>query len=104
MKFFVTGAAGFIGSNTVDRLLALGHTVVGYDNYSTGRDEFLADARTKSGFSMVRRDLVDHADLIQAMRGCDFVFHFAGHADVQFGIKHPTLDLQENTIATVNVL
>jgi UDP-glucose 4-epimerase len=53
---------------------------------------------------MVRRDLIDQAGLTHAMRGSDFVFHFAGHADVQFGTRHPTLDLHENTIATVNVL
>ena len=44
MKFTVTGAAGFIGSNLVDRLLAVGHEVVGFDNFSTGQERFLAEA------------------------------------------------------------
>jgi UDP-glucose 4-epimerase len=104
MRFFVTGAAGFIGSNLTDRLLQLGHAVVGYDNFSTGREEFLASARKHPGFSLVRGDILDGGRLSDALRGCDFVFHFAANADVRFGTRHPTKDLHQNTIATVNVL
>ena len=50
MRAFVTGAAGFIGSSLVDRLLAAGHTVVGYDNFSTGRRPFLNGALTSARF------------------------------------------------------
>jgi UDP-glucose 4-epimerase len=104
MRFFVTGAAGFIGSNLTDRLLDLGHGVVGYDNFSTGREEFLVDAKRNPSFALVRGDVLDHAHLVEAVRGCDFVCHFAANADVRFGTHHPTLDLHQNTIATVNVL
>jgi UDP-glucose 4-epimerase len=104
MKFLVTGAAGFIGSNLTDRLLGLGHAVVGYDNFSTGREEFLRDAKRSPGFSFVRADVLDRDKLDQAMRGCDFVFHLSANADVRFGTDHPTRDLHQNTIATVNVL
>jgi UDP-glucose 4-epimerase len=104
MRFFVTGAAGFIGSNLTDRLLSLGHTVVGYDNFSTGRKEFLSNARKQPGFSFVRGDTLDLLTLTESLRGCDYVCHFAANADVRFGTLHPTKDLSQNTIATVNVL
>jgi UDP-glucose 4-epimerase len=103
-KIFVTGAAGFIGSNLVDRLLPLGYEVVGYDNLSTGQERFLADAAGHPCFRLVRGDLLDRDALASAMRGADFVFHFAANADVRFGPDHPRRDLDQNTIATWNVL
>ena len=103
-RFFVTGCAGFIGSNLTDRLLADGHHVVGYDNLSTGRPEFLCDACENPRFRFVKGDLLDLGNLERAMRGIDCVFHLAANADVRFGTHHPTLDLRQNTIATVNVL
>jgi len=103
-RIFVTGAAGFIGSNLVDRLLAAGKSVVGWDNLSTGREEFLESARTARQFSFVRGDNADASALRQAMRGCDFVFHLAANADVRFGTRHPSKDLEQNTVATFNVL
>lgn len=103
-RFFITGAAGFIGSNLADRLLELGHEVVGYDNFSTGQEQFLCKASGHPGFQLVRGDLLDLDALTAAMRGCDFVFHFAANADVRFGTQHPRRDLDQNTIATWNVL
>jgi UDP-glucose 4-epimerase len=103
-QIFVTGAAGFIGSNLVDRLLAAGKRVVGWDNFSTGQELFLDPARKNSHFSLVRGDLLDSAALTRAMKGCDFVFHLAANADVRFGTQHPFRDLEQNTIATSNVL
>jgi UDP-glucose 4-epimerase len=101
---FVTGAAGFIGSNLVDRLLETGTDVVGWDNFSTGQEEFLREAQEKKSFRFVRGDNLDLAALTRAMAGCDFVFHLAANADVRFGLEHPEKDLQQNTIATFNVL
>jgi UDP-glucose 4-epimerase len=103
-KVFVTGAAGFIGSNLVDRLLAGGKHVVGWDNFSTGQNEFLAAARNQPNFKLIRGDNLDLPALKQAMAGCDFVFHLAANADVRFGLEHPDKDLQQNTVATFNVL
>ena len=58
MQALVTGAAGFIGSALVDRLLTDGHTVVGIDNLSTGRAANLDDARRHDGFEFVEADIV----------------------------------------------
>jgi UDP-glucose 4-epimerase len=101
---FVSGAAGFIGSNLVDRLLALGCRVTGYDNFSTGLPEFLEGAQASPRFALVEGDLLDAAHLGRAMAGCDMVFHLAANADVRFGTEHPKKDLEQNTIATFNVL
>ena len=104
MIYFVTGAAGFIGSQLTDRLLATGAAVVGYDNLSTGKVRFLEAALTSSRFRLVKGDLLDTAALTRAMQGADFIFHLAANADVRFGTEHPERDLQQNTVATFNVL
>ena len=103
-RVFVTGGAGFIGSSLVDRLLAEGSTVVAWDNFSTGQERFLEMAKAHPAFSLVRGDNLDPAALTRAMAGCDTVFHLAANADVRFGLHHPDRDLQQNTIATFNVL
>ncbi len=104
LRYFVTGCAGFIGSNLVDRLLQDGHDAVGYDNLSTGQPEFLTEAQTSSRFRLVHGDTLDLDRLTHAMDGSDFVFHLAANADVRFGTDHPRTDLEQNTIATSNVL
>ena len=103
-RFFVTGAAGFIASNLVDRLLEEGVSVVGYDNFSTGFEENLERARSNRDFRLIRGDVLDLPALTKAMIGCDFVFHLAANADVRFGTLHPEKDLEQNTTATFNVL
>jgi UDP-glucose 4-epimerase len=105
-RVFVTGAAGFIGSTLVDRLLARDADVdvVGWDNLSTGRLEFLEDACAHPRFRLVRGDTLNAAALTRAMAGAGFVFHLAANADVRDGTSHPRRDLEQNTIATFNVL
>lgn len=104
MRAFVTGAAGFIGSNLVDRLLKDGHEVTGYDNFSTGTEANLASAQTHERFRLIRADLLNLEDLAAAMQESDTVFHLAANADVRFGTEHPRRDLEQNTIATFNVV
>src|SRR5688572_18028690 len=103
-RYFVTGAAGFIGSNLVDRLLSRGHAVTGYDNFSTGQHPFIAEAKSKPAFTLVEGDLLDESKLADSIKGHDVVFHLAANADVRFGTNHPRRDLEQNTIATYNVL
>ena len=104
MKFVITGCAGFIGSSLTDRLLSMGHEVVGVDNFSSGQRRFLESALTNKNFKLVEADLLDSEHLNPAFAGGDVVFHFAANADVRFGTDHPRRDLEQNTIATYNVL
>lgn len=101
---FITGGAGFIGSNLADRLLAAGEGVVVYDNFSTGQERFLVEALKHPACSVVKGDLLDSTALTRAMQGCRRVWHFSANADVRFGLEHPRRDLEQNTIATFNVL
>ncbi len=103
-KVLVTGAAGFIGSNLTDRLLRQGCKVIGFDNFSTGRREFLENARTSTSFELWEGDLLNLAELKGALDGVDTVFHMAANADVRHGPEHPMKDLEQNGIGTANVL
>jgi UDP-glucose 4-epimerase len=103
MKHFVIGGAGFIGSNLVERLLPRGQVVV-WDNFSSGFEEFLTAVQNSAGFQLVRGDLLDFDGLAKAMAGSEIVFHLAANADVRFGLNCPKKDLQQNTMATFNVL
>ena len=105
MRYFITGGAGFIGSNMVDRLLSEPENeVIAYDNLSTGRREFLEEAMKNPRFTLVEGDTLDEDKMKEAMAGVDFVFHFAANADVRMGTQHPSKDLEQNTIATFHVL
>lgn len=104
MKTFITGAAGFIGSNLTDRLLALGHSVVAWDNFSSGQNRFLEGALHHANFRLVQGDNLELNALKDAMAGTDIVFHLAANADIKDGWAHPQKDLEQNTIATFNIL
>jgi UDP-glucose 4-epimerase len=104
MRTFVTGGAGFIGSNLADRLLSAGHDVTVFDNFSTGQRSFLAEAAASPNFRLIEGDLLSLTHLTKAMAGHDFVFHLAANADVRFGTQHPKKDLEQNTLATFHVL
>jgi UDP-glucose 4-epimerase len=100
----ITGCAGFIGSSMADRLLAQGQSVIGIDNFTTGQRRFLERALQDPRFRLVEGDLLDLPGLTAAFKGADRVLHFAANADVRFGTEHPRKDLEQNTIATYNVL
>jgi UDP-glucose 4-epimerase len=104
MHIIITGGAGFIGSTLVDRLLADDHQVTGIDDFSTGQLLFVEGALAHPKFKLVEIDLLDLDALKKAFIGGQMVFHFAANADVRFGTEHPRRDLEQNTIATYNVL
>jgi UDP-glucose 4-epimerase len=104
MKAFITGGAGFIGSNLADRLLELGNEVVVFDNFSTGQNQFIEHNLDNSNYEIVEGDVLDKAVLTNSMRDCDMVFHFQANADVRGGIKNTLIDLEQNILGTHHVL
>jgi UDP-glucose 4-epimerase len=104
MKAFISGGAGFIGSNLADRLLSLDHRVTVYDNFSTGLVRFLEKARENTNFKLIEGDLLDKELLNKSIEDSDVVFHLSANADVRFGTDHPGRDIEQNTVATFNIL
>lgn len=104
MKCFVTGGAGFIGSHLVDELIAEGNEVIAYDNFSTGKLENISSHRKNKKFKLIKGNVVNKKLLQKSMKDCDVVFHMSANADVRYGLKHPWRDVEQNTIATWNVL
>lgn len=100
-RFIVTGGAGFIGSTMVDALAERGANVTIVDNFSTGFREFVAK---HPNVTLAEGDLLDLPFLEKTFAGHDFVFHFAANADVKDGLLHPRKDVEQNTLATHNVL
>lgn len=105
-RCLITGGAGFIGSSMADRLLAEGKTVTVYDNMSTGMERFVAHNRGNPAYSLIRGDLLDFERLRAALQEVrpEIVFHFAANADIRRGPENTRRDLEQNTIATYNVL
>ena len=99
-RALITGGAGFIGSHVADWLLAAGSEVVVYDDFSTGRREFVSDLEAQPGATVVEGDVLDEARLREALVGCEVVFHLQANADVRHGLEHPRRDLEQNAIAT----
>jgi UDP-glucose 4-epimerase len=97
----VTGGGGFIGSHLADELLARGARVTIVDNFSTGFREFVS-RHPKA--KLVEGDLLDQKLLDATFAGHDFVFHLAANADVKDGLLHPRKDVEQNILATQNVL
>ncbi len=95
----VTGGAGFIGSHVADTLLAKGARVTIFDNFSTGYEEFVPRQA-----KLVRADLLDQPEIDAAMKGVDFVFHLAANADIKSNLKETRKCVDQNIIATQNVL
>jgi UDP-glucose 4-epimerase len=100
----ITGGAGFVGSNLADRLTSGGVEVVIVDDFSTGRREFLQDAARTDRVRLIEGDVLDMPTIEGALDGCDWVFHMQANADLRGGLRHPRRDLEQNTIATSNVL
>jgi UDP-glucose 4-epimerase len=109
MRALVTGAAGFIGSNLVDRLLADGHQVVGVDNLSTGtvanlEHAFRYNVLIPGRFTFLRND-IQAPDLIGIVAGSnpDVIFHLAAQVNHQTSVDDPQFDARSNVLGTINL-
>jgi len=103
-RAFVTGGAGFIGSHIVDRLAQMAISVSIYDNFSTGQEQFISHHAANPKVRIVRADVLDSERLKKEMADSDFVLHLQANADVRGGMQLTRVDLEQNTIATWNVL
>jgi UDP-glucose 4-epimerase len=104
VRTLVTGAAGFIGSTLVDRLLADGHSVIGVDDLSSGRSTNLGPAERHDGFEFAKADIVD-ADLIGLLAETkpEAVFHLAAQISVSRSVDDPQFDSSVNVVGTVRL-
>jgi UDP-glucose 4-epimerase len=101
MKSLVTGGAGFIGSNLVDRLLNLGHEVIVIDNeYSDAHEHFYWNDVAKN----YKYDIRDYQNTRPLYEGVDYVFHIAADASIQSSIKNPIQAVSINCLGTATVL
>jgi len=101
MKSLVTGGAGFIGSNLVDRLLEMGHEVVVIDNeHSDAHDQFYWNDKAQN----YKYDIRDYENTRPLYDGVDYVFHIAAEARIQPAIKNPIEAVSINSVGTVTVL
>ncbi len=104
MRALVTGAAGFIGSTLVDRLLSDGHTVAGLDNYASGRATNIEHLAENAQFTFLEADIVtaDLTALLDEHRP-EVVFHLAAQIDVRHSVADPQFDASVNVIGTVRL-
>lgn len=103
-RAFISGGAGFIGSHIADRLAQADANVTIYDNFSTGQESFIKHHVGNPRIRVVRADVLDRERLNKEMADCDIVFHLQANADVRGGISATRVDLEQNTIATWNIL
>jgi nucleoside-diphosphate-sugar epimerase len=102
MRYLVTGGAGFIGSNTVDELVRRGHSVVVLDDLSAGKEENLADIRSKITF--VKASVNDLEAVQKAIHQAEYVIHLAARTSVPRSVKDPLETNRINVEGTLNVL
>ena len=102
MRYLVTGGAGFIGSHTVDELVRRGHGVVVLDDLSSGKEENLADVRTKITF--MKGSITDLEAVQRAMHQAEYVIHLAARTSVPRSVKDPIDTNRINVEGTLNVL
>jgi UDP-glucose 4-epimerase len=102
-SILVTGGAGFIGSHLVEGLLQENDVTV-LDNFSSGNREFLASHHNNPNFHLIEADLLLPDALQNALAGKDMVFHLAANPDVKLGVENTRVHLEQNVLATYNLL
>lgn len=103
-SYLVTGAAGFIGSNLVESLLADGYVVRGLDNFETGSRENVDRFEESEGFTFVEGDLQDERTVQKAVVDCDYVLHQGAVPSVPRSLENPKLTTTANCVGTTNLL
>ena len=103
-RILVTGGAGFIGSELCAKLLKRNNTVVCFDNFSSGKEEFIAGIVGHPNFKLVRGDMLKARELRNALRGCRSVVHMAANPDVRLGESDSRVHFDQNIVATFNLL
>jgi len=102
-SILVTGGAGFIGSHLVDRLIESNRVTV-LDNFSSGKREFIEGTIKDPNFTLIEADLLDQKAVQAALEGIDLVFHLAANPDVKIGAEDTRTHLDQNVVATYNLL
>jgi len=103
IKSLVTGGAGFIGSNLVDKLVKEGHQVTILDNLSTGRFKNISHHKKKS-VKFFKIDISKNVKLDKFFKNIKYVFHLAGLADIVPSIENPDKYFQSNVVGTLNII
>lgn len=110
MTWLITGVAGFIGSNLLERLLSLNQSVIGIDNFSTGRLSNLKEVESIVGkekwskFLFLEGDITNEADCSRACEGVDYVLHQAALGSVPRSISDPIATNSANIVGFLNML
>ncbi len=103
-KVLITGGAGFIGSNLVDRLLQQNNTIICLDNFATGKRENLKQALKNPAFTLIEGDIRNYEDCQKAVEGCDYVLHQAALGSVPRSIADPMTSTDVNIGGFVKML
>ena len=103
-KVLITGGAGFIGTSLVEKMIDNKVEVVVYDNLSTSKETIISKWNKKPEFTFVRGDMLDPSDLLDAVQGCETVFHLAANPDVRIAALDSRIDFDQNIVATYNLL
>jgi UDP-N-acetylglucosamine 4-epimerase len=103
-KVLVTGGAGFIGSNLVESFLLSGNSVVCLDNFSTGKEENLKSFADNPKFTLIKGDIRNYDDCLNAVKDIDIVFHQAALGSVPRSIKDPVTTTDVNIGGFVKML
>ncbi|OPY55220.1 MAG: UDP-galactose-4-epimerase [Methanosaeta sp. PtaU1.Bin112] len=102
-SILITGAAGFIGSHLLKALLEENKVAV-LDNFSSGKREHLAPHLSNPSFRLIEADLLSPSVLDEALNSVDMVFHLAANPDVKLGAEDTRVHLEQNVMATYNLL
>ncbi|MEM2675994.1 MAG: NAD-dependent epimerase/dehydratase family protein [Candidatus Bathyarchaeia archaeon] len=103
-RVFITGGAGFIGSHLTDRLCTEYVDIVVFDNLSAGRLENIERWLNAPNFRFVLGDLLFPEKVLESLKGCETIFHFAANPEVKISSENPKLHYEQNVLATFNLL